>query len=116
MEIDIPDNIRGFVDEVVDSFVMWDLLIYAVKKETELDTPARMAQLLGRTAEDVLKPLQKLEKLGMVFLDKRLDGELNCRLNEKTAYLPALQAFCKYNETQENRLRILSYLLQKKAR
>ena len=116
MEIDIPGDIRNFIDEVVDSFVMWDLLIFCSKKAGEVETPARIAQLLGRSAADVLKPVQKLEKLALVTMEKRLDGEPVCHLNKSSKYFPVLQQFWAYNENQENRLRILSYLLQKKVR
>jgi len=70
---------------------------------------------LGRTAEDLKKPVQKLEKLGLAILEKRIDGEVACRLNSKSNLYPALEKFWAYNENQENRLRILSYLLQKKT-
>lgn len=114
MEIDIPNDIRAFIDEVVDSFVMWDLLIFCSKKKEEMETPARAAQLLGRSTEDILKPAQKLEKLGLVVFSKRVDGEPICSLNRKSERFSALERFWAYNESQENRLRILSYLLQKK--
>ncbi len=116
MEIDIPVDIRAFIDEVIDSFVMWDLLIFCSKKTTEMETAAHVAQLLGRPAEELQKPVQKLDKLGMIHLVKRMDGEMACRLNHKSNYYPALERFWTYNENQENRLRILSYLLQKKIR
>ena len=116
MEIDIPGEVRAFIDEVVDSFVMWDLLIFMSKKLGEAETPARIAQLLGRKTEEVLKPAQKLEKLSLVTLDKRVDGETICRLNKKSERFSSLERFWAYNESQENRLRILSYLLQKKVR
>jgi predicted AAA+ superfamily ATPase len=116
VEIDIPADIRAFIDEVVDSFVMWDLLIYCSKKIGETETPSHVAQLLGRPTEELNKPVQKLEKLGLVISAKRIDGEMTCQLNKKSSYFPSLQLFWAYNDSQENRLRILSYLLQKKVR
>jgi hypothetical protein len=116
VEIDIPDEIRAFIDEVVDSFVAWDLLIFCSKKLTEWETPSRVAQLLGRPAEDLRIPVQKLEKLGVINVEKRIDGESVCQLNKKSARFAILEKFWEYNEHQENRLRILSYLLQKKIR
>lgn len=116
MEIDIPDDIRVFLDEVVDSFVMWDLLIFCSKKNYESQTPAQAAQMLGRQPEEVEKPAKKLEQLGLITIEKRVDGESICRLNLKSDRYPSLQRFWAYNDSQENRLRILSYLLQKKAR
>ncbi|HVZ81297.1 MAG TPA: hypothetical protein VHE12_10965 [bacterium] len=116
MEIDIPSDIRTFLDEVVDSFVMWDLLIFCSKKNFESHTPAQAAQMLGRMAEDVEKPARKLQQLGLITMEKRGDGELVCRLNPDSDRYASLQRFWAYNENQENRLRILSYLLQKKVR
>ena len=116
MEIDIPEDIRSFINEVVDSFVMWDLLIFCSKKIGEVETPSRVAQMLGRPSEELQKPVLKLEKLGLVTLEKRMDGEIACRLNQKSSRYATLQQFWAYNESQENRLRILSYLLQKKIR
>lgn len=116
MEIDIPADIRTFIDEVVDSFVMWDILIFCSKKTFESQTPSQVAQMLGRMPEEVLKPAQKLESLGLVRFEKRGDGETICRLNPQSDRFPSLERFWAYNDSQENRLRILSYLLHKKAR
>ena len=116
MEIDIPEEIRTFINDVIDSFVMWDILIFCSKKAGEMETPARVAQMLGRPVAELQKPVQKLEKLGMITLEKRIDGEMACRLNKQSEKFPLLERFWAYNENQENRLRILSYLLQKKIR
>jgi hypothetical protein len=116
LEIDIPTDIKHFIEEVVNSFVMWDLLIFFIKKDVELASPAYIAQRLGRPLEEVKTPLQKLEKLGLVVLDKLLDGELNCRINQQSDLVSPLRKFTEYNESQESRLKILSYLLQKKIR
>jgi hypothetical protein len=116
VEIDIPEDIRTFLDNVVDSFVMWDILIFCSKKLNEVETPSRMAQLLGRPVDEMTKPIQKLEKLGLITLEKRIDVEQVCRLNQGSKQFPLLKRFWDYNENQENRLRILSYLLQKKVR
>jgi len=116
LEIDISQDIQSFIDEVIDSFVMWDILIFCSKKLGEIETPARVAQLLGRKPEEMQKPVQKLQNLGLVTMDKLFSGEVACRLNKQSPLFPALQKFWAYNENQENRLRILSYLLQKKVR
>ena len=116
MEIDIPEDIRIFLDEVVDSFVMWDILIFCSKKIGEFETPSRVAQLLGRPVEEMTKPVQKLEKMGLITTEKRIDGEQVCRLNQGSNQFSLLKRFWEYNENQENRLRILSYLLQRKIR
>jgi hypothetical protein len=116
VEIDIPNDIKTFIDEVVDSFVMWDFLIFWSKKSGEMETPAQIAKLLGHGTEEVRKPMEKLVKIGLFSIQKRLDGEQACSLNPKSELYPGLQRFWGFNESQENRLRILSYLLQKRIR
>ena len=116
MEIEIPGDIKAFIDEVIDSFVMWDLLIFCSKKSEGIHSPAQAAQLLGRTEAEVEKPVTKLLKVGLISMEKQANGEPNCQINQKSKYFPELQKFWLYNENQENRLKILSYLLQKKVR
>ena len=115
MEIDLPDHIKKFIDEVVDSFVMWDLLIFASQKANGIESPGRTAQLLGRTEAEVEKPYLKLAKLGILVVEKKEDGSTPCRVDQNSTYFPELQKFLSFNDIQENRLRILSYLLQKKV-
>ena len=114
MEIDLPDHIKKFIDEVVDSFVMWDLLIFASQKVNGIESPGRTAQLLGRTEAEVEKPYLKLVKLGILVVEKKADGSTVCQVDPNSTYAPELQKFLSFNDIQENRLRILSYLLQKK--
>ncbi len=116
MEIEIQSDIKAFIDEVIDSFVMWDLLIFCSKKSEGINSPAQAAQLLGRTEVEVEKPVAKLLKIGLISTEKLPNGDTACQLNQKSKYFPELQKFWVYNENQENRLKILSYLLQKKVR
>ncbi len=115
MEMDFSPEIKAFLDEVVDSFAMWDLLIFFSKKSEEMETPDRMAKMLGRQTPELEKPLDKLEKMGLLTRVKRLDGETACQLNRGGALFPSLEKFWSFNESQENRLRILSYLLRNRA-
>jgi hypothetical protein len=115
VEIDLPDHIKKFIDEVVDSFVMWDLLIFTSQKLTGIEAPGRTAQLLGRTEAEVEKPYLKLVKLGILAVEKNADGSTACRVNPNSSYQEELKKFLSFNDIQENRLRILSYLLQKKV-
>jgi hypothetical protein len=115
VEIDIPENIKKFIDQVVDSFVMWDLLIFSFQQVDKIDSPGRTAQLLGRTEVEVEKPFSKLVHLGVFVVEKQPDGSSVCRINQQSPLFPELQQFISFNTMQENRLRILSYLLQKKV-
>lgn len=115
MEIDIPEHIKKFIDQVVDSFVMWDLLIFSFQQAEKIDNPGRTAQLLGRTEGEVEKPFLKLVQLGVFVVEKKQDGSSICRINQQSPLFSELQQFISFNTIQENRLRILSYLLQKKV-
>ena len=114
MEIDIPDHIKDFIDKIVDSFVMWDLLIFSSQCADGIHTPQQTAQLLGRAEVEVEKPFSKLIELGIFAAEKQADGSLICRLNHESPLSPEVQRFVAFNAVQENRLRILSYLLHKK--
>ncbi len=116
MEIDIPQEIKAFIDEVVDSFVMWDLLIYFSKKQDVAEPPEDVVRLLGRSMAEVLKPFERLEKTGILLREKSPEGKNLGRLNTQSAFLPSLKKFWEYNDRQENRLKILSYLLHKRAK
>jgi hypothetical protein len=116
MEIDIPKDIRAFMDETVDSFAMWDLLIFCAGKTGETQTADQVALMLGRPLDQMKPPIQKLKELGLVTAVPGPSGEEACRLDLSSPKFPLLKRFWDYNETQENRLRILSYLLQKRTR
>ncbi len=116
MEIDIPDNIKSILEEVVDSFVMWDLLIFLSKHSAAMETPLQAAKLLGRTGEEMQKPFSKLVDLGIFAVRKLEDESLAYYINQQSPFLEKLHDFLFFNEVQENRLRILSYLLQKNVK
>ncbi len=85
------------------------------KKLEETETRTEWPSF-GPQTDDILKLAKKLDKLKMVTLDKRVDGETICQFNRGWARFPALERFWSFNESQENRLSILSYLLPKKIR
>ena len=84
---------KTFIDDVVDSFVMWDLLIFFSKRAGELETPGRMAQMLGRPAEELQKPVLKLEKLGVLTMEKRLRRGSRLPVEYPIKFLPGPPAF-----------------------
>jgi hypothetical protein len=73
-------------------------------------------RLLGRQEAELEKPMRKLQELGIVFSKKRADGEMVCELNVQSKLMEPLKKFWAYNEQQENRLKILTYLLSRKIR
>jgi hypothetical protein len=114
--IDMPQKIQEFIDGFIDAFVTWDLLIYFSKRGEEPVTFKQISVILGRTDKEVAVPVKKLAALGLIQGEKRVDGEILFKLNPASPQFQAFQDFASFNEQQENRLKILSYLLQKKVR
>ncbi|HET9869904.1 MAG TPA: hypothetical protein VFR02_05350 [bacterium] len=116
MGIDIPPDILAFIDGFIDAFITWDLLIYFARKGGEPTTLGQISQILGRPEKEVAVPLKRLAEAGLVSAQKRVDGEALYRLSDSSKDFTAFKSFAAFNDQQENRLKILSYLLQKKVR
>ena len=116
MTIDMPADILKFIDEFIDAFITWDLLIFFAKKGDEPVSLQQISQILGRSEKEVVVPLKKLVEMKLLAGQKRVDGELAFRLSPACPEFAAFKSFSAYNDQQENRLKILSYLLQKKVR
>jgi len=112
---DLPDDIRQFVDEIIDSFVVWDLAICFAKKPDGTGTVNEIAEMTGRSVKDVAGCLQKLSSFGLVKAHKT-ETEPVFEFDRTSPRSRAFQSFLNYNQFQENRLRILSHLLQKGVR
>lgn len=115
MAFDLPEDVQQFVNEVIDSFVMWDLTICFAKKPDKTGTLAEIAQTIGRAPKDIASPLQKLVSQGLVKAHKT-EGDPIFDFDRTAPGAKAFQSFLNYNQFQENRLRILSHLLQKGIR
>ncbi len=116
MAFDLSEDIRLFVDEVVDSFAMWDLVICFAKKPDEAGSLEDIAQMTGRPIKELTAHLQKLVTLELVEAVKDETGGIRFTFSRKSPKAQSFQAFLEYNQFQENRLRILSHLLQRGIR
>jgi hypothetical protein len=114
--IDMPPEISNFIDGFIDAFITWDLLIFFARKGDEPVSLQQISQILGRAEKEVVVPLKKLAEAKLLACQKRVDGELTFKLNPASPEFPAFKSFSAFNDQQENRLKILSYLLQKKVR
>lgn len=115
MAFDLPDDIRQFVDEVVDSFVVWDLAICFAKKPDDTGSVQDIAGMTGRSVKEVAHCLQKMAGHGLLKV-RKTEGDPVFEFDRTSPRSRAFQSFLNYNQFQENRLRILSHLLQKGVR
>lgn len=112
----MPLEILNFIDGFIDNFITWDLLIFFARKGEEWVSLQQISQILGRGDKDVAGPLKKLVASKLLTIQKRVDGEIVFRLDPACPEYAAFKGFAAFNDQQENRLKILSYLLQKKVR
>jgi hypothetical protein len=108
----MPKELADFVDEVVGSFVAWDLLIGFAKKPDVSGTSATFGTLLGRPAADLTATLHALSDKGLLTRQAIAGQENFFALNPDSPLLPTLRLFAAYNESQENRLKVLSRILR----
>ncbi|GEM_PF-1107648 len=113
LPIDLPENLAAFVDEVVHSFVTWDLLIGFAKRPDTSGTPATFSTLLGRPPAELAQALDHLTSKGLVKRQPIAGNEIFYEVNQASPLLPMLKTFAAFNETQENRLKVLSRLLER---
>jgi hypothetical protein len=111
--LELPDNLSSFVDRVVDSFVTWDILVGFAKRPGISGTPADFSTLLGRPVAEVSASLQLLAEKKLLKRTEIADAQPFFELSTDSPSLDDLKHFAAFNETQENRLKVLSRLLQR---
>lgn len=113
MPVELPDKMADFVDQVVDSFVTWDLLIGFSRRPESTGSAATFGTLLGRPADDVEGALERLVEKGLLRAVTTEAQEVVFHFNPDSPLKAALGEFADFNDSQENRLKILSRLLHR---
>ena len=102
-------DVLRFVNEYVDSFISWDILIFFHHNPSAIETSRSLSGRLGRRLEDT--------KDGLTFLCEKC--VLRTEDNETYEFKPEDQlanqiiAFCDALEQRDTRLKILSKVLSK---
>jgi hypothetical protein len=113
MSVDMPEKMATFVDEIIDSFVIWDLLIAFSRRPEAVGSAETFSALLGRSADDVSVGLKRLGEKGFLKVSWSETEEQLFALDPHSELKEALQEFAAFNDIQENRLKILSRLLHR---
>ncbi len=61
-----PNGVHGFVDEYIDSFLSWDIIMYYHRNTSAIETPDSLASRLGRNRRDVEAEIRKLVRKGVL--------------------------------------------------
>jgi hypothetical protein len=107
----LPENIENFIRQVVPSFISWDILICFYKHPKNTGTISEIAYMIGRSEKDIKEPLILLVRLTIISA-RKINEEIGFELNKNSNLYPAFVEFSEYNVSQENRLKILSWLLE----
>lgn len=113
MTFELPHRMAGFIDETVDSFVAWDLLIGFSRRPEVVGSAETFGSLLGRSVEDVSEALTRLTEKGLLKTRRSEEQELLYEFDHATPLKGTLEEFADFNDSQENRLKILSRLLHR---
>jgi len=61
-----PNGVHAFVDEYIDSFVGWDILLFFHRNPDAVETASSLAKRLGRGEPDVKEEINRLVKKGVL--------------------------------------------------
>lgn len=107
-------ELEQFIEEYLDSFVSWDLIVFFHHNPGVIDGALGLAARLGRSVESVEEALAKLEAKGVVKRKSEVDPIYSYTPDED--FMRKVQLFNQALENRLLRLRILSLLLKKGVR
>ncbi len=111
---ELDPRLEKFVDEFLDSFVSWDLIIFFHHNPGVVDSAYGLAARLGRSVESIEQTLAKLVEKGVVKEKTGSQGVYYYQPTEEFENL--VEIFNQALENRLSRLKILSLLLKKGVR
>lgn len=111
MSNELDPRLKEFVDEFLDSFTSWDLILFFHHNPGVADSISGLAARLGRSVESVESALQGLVEKGVVKCKDRSGGIYFYEPGEE--FKDKIEIFVQALEDRILRLKILSLLLRK---
>jgi len=114
----IDPVVSEFVDEYVDSFITWDLVLFFYENPFTMGTPSSIAMSIGRLDSDVLPYLEKLVEKKVLSREEHVQDSAEAVYS----YIPdkdferRVEQFQKALKDRASRLMIVSKVLQKEAK
>lgn len=103
------DELASFVDEYVDSFASWDLLLFFHFNSDTSGTAESLAGRLGRPVDEIAAALDRFCRHGWV----RLSGGQVYRLDLNDEVRQDLARFALAQDNRELRLQLIRSILAK---
>ena len=113
--VKIDSDLELFMERVVTSLVMWELLVFICQNPGITDNVDGIAKRLGRRALDLLEPLDVLVRQDVL---RKWGGEKEgvYAYNPSSFQKANLKKFMDYTESKEGKLLIWSQLLKQGIR
>ena len=114
----IDPTVSGFVDEFIDSFITWDLILFFYENPFTMGTPSSIAMSIGRLDSDVLPYLEKLVEKNVIMRETRVQdsAETVFSYTPNKEFEARVEEFRKALKDRASRLMIVSKVLQKEAK
>ncbi|NTV53074.1 MAG: hypothetical protein HGA76_08700 [Candidatus Firestonebacteria bacterium] len=111
-----PDkDVIEFIQAVVDSLVMWELVVFLWNNPGITDKAKGIASRLGRRSEDILGPLEALVEHGI--LEKWGEAAQPIyAFRQDSKFAEALEKFAAFSQDKEGKLWIWAQLLHRGIR
>ena len=108
----LSKEIQQLLDNVIDTLVKWDLIVYLQKHPSAHISAGEIASSIGRNAEEVIAALADLSQKNIVQYES--DGEaIYYRFNPSRDWQKHIAKFTEGLENRNTRWLILNYLVER---
>jgi hypothetical protein len=115
MGIKISPVVEKLLDEVIVSFMEWDLIVYFYHNQHVCATSIDIAKQIGRNSADVLRSLNLMNSKGILEIKKK--GRFECyQLVPDNKWMAAIKEFMGCLEDRLCRLEVFSLLISHEYR
>ncbi len=113
----LDPQVGAFVEEYIDSFISWDLILFFHENPYTVGSPSSIAMSIGRLGSDIEPYLEKLADKGVLEREYRGQGgsETIYAYKPEPDFEKMVIEFKRALKDRASRLIIVSKVLQKEA-
>jgi hypothetical protein len=114
----LDPQVSLFVDEYIDSFITWDLILFFHENPYTVGSPSSIAMSIGRLGADIEPFLERLTEKGILSCEFRAGNgaEAIYAYKPEADFEKSVVEFKRALKDRASRLIIVSKVLQKEAR
>lgn len=111
----IDPLVTEFVDEYIECFADWDVLVYFFENQEIVRKPSGVALDVARERNSIVRCLETLREKGVLVLEESGGGEPGYRFAADEGFRKGMEAFNRCIDERAKRLAVVSMVLQKEA-